>query len=197
MAASASSDWRNYYTTKQLTKGKSIRQYLGLMIDCIRGPPNDARGTCEEPEMEEEERGANLEGDPFEKRNPIPKNDLERLARMRAASDETRTLKNEAEKPKETSEAVETPSPAVGIDLGTTYSCIAVWEGGRATVIANNMGHRTTPSWVAYTESDMLVGEAAASQAVRKRKSSVRRLVFTLRMRSRGIRRTLFMTLRE
>ncbi|XP_065843113.1 heat shock cognate 71 kDa protein-like [Oscarella lobularis] len=156
MAASASSDWRNYYTTKQLTKGKSIRQYLGLMIDCIRGPPNDARGTCEEPEMEEEERGANLEGDPFEK-----------------PSDETRTLKNEAEKPKETSEAVETPSPAVGIDLGTTYSCIAVWEGGRATVIANNMGHRTTPSWVAYTESDMLVGEAAASQASRNPKNTI------------------------
>eukprot|EP00118_Oscarella_pearsei_P007213 m.34545 g.34545 ORF g.34545 m.34545 type:complete len:556 (+) comp31995_c0_seq3:64-1731(+) len=63
--------------------------------------------------------------------------------------------------------------PAVGIDLGTTYSCVAVWEGGHPVVIANNMGHRTTPSWVAYTDQDMLVGEAAASQALRNPKNTI------------------------
>jgi molecular chaperone DnaK len=55
----------------------------------------------------------------------------------------------------------------VGIDLGTTNSCVAVMEGGQPTVIANAEGQRTTPSVVAYTKSgDLLVGQIAKRQAV-------------------------------
>ncbi|MDC3029057.1 Hsp70 family protein, partial [Prochlorococcus sp. AH-716-P20] len=55
----------------------------------------------------------------------------------------------------------------VGIDLGTTNSCVAVMEGGKPTVIANAEGFRTTPSVVAYTKNqDQLVGQIAKRQAV-------------------------------
>ena len=64
-------------------------------------------------------------------------------------------------------------SPMIGIDLGTTFSCVAVWEGGRAHVIANNMGNRTTPSWVSIQADNVFVGEAARSKASRNPQSSV------------------------
>lgn len=64
-------------------------------------------------------------------------------------------------------------APTIGIDLGTTYSCVAVWKHNRIEIIPNDQGNRITPSCVAFTDKERLIGDGANNQIARNPANTV------------------------
>ena len=67
----------------------------------------------------------------------------------------------------------EVDGPVIGIDLGTTYSAVGIYKNGGVEIIPNELGNRITPSFVAFTDTERLVGEAAKNQAASNPERSI------------------------
>jgi len=70
--------------------------------------------------------------------------------------------------------------PIIGIDLGTTYSCVAIMKSGKVEIITNDQGNRITPSYVAWNDEERLVGDAAKNQYASNPERSVHLSLKTL-----------------
>ena len=75
------------------------------------------------------------------------------------------------EKLKNTSKEITNTS--IGIDLGYTRSCVGVWENNKVNIVPNAIGNNTTPSYVAFTKKERLIGEAAVNQSTRNPTNTV------------------------
>ena len=62
---------------------------------------------------------------------------------------------------------------AIGIDLGTTYSCVGWWRDNRCEIISNDQGNRTTPSYVAFTDTERLIGDGAKNQSTQNPENTI------------------------